>query len=121
MGNDYNYIGDLSKEIGEIPKNGIISRTLHNDEYLKAILFGFDEGQELSEHTSLMPATIHIIKGEARLKLGEDSIEAQAGAWVNMSPGLRHAVQAKTPLLMLLLLIKSREPNDTRPVWRRRK
>lgn len=121
MSKGYNYIGDLSNEIGEIPKNGIISRTLHNDEYLKAILFGFDQGQELSEHTSSMPATIHIIKGEARLKLGDDSIEAQAGAWVNMSPRLRHAIHAKTPLVMLLLLVKSTEYESTRPVWKRKK
>ncbi|MBI2487464.1 MAG: cupin domain-containing protein [Deltaproteobacteria bacterium] len=106
MNKGYNYIRDLSNEIVEIPKNSIVSRTLHSDEYLKAILFGFDLGQELSEHTSSMPATVHIIRGEARLTLGDDSVEAHAGTWVHMSPGLRHGIYAKTPLVMLLILVK---------------
>ena len=69
MNKGYSYIGDLSNEIGEIRKNSIVSRTVHSDEYLKVILFGFDLGQELSEHTSSMPAIIHIIRGDARLTL----------------------------------------------------
>src|SRR3972149_4190596 len=104
MNKNYTYIEDLHNEIGEIPTNGIISRTLYSDDKLKAILFGFDQGQELSEHTSIMPAIIHI--GEARLTLGDDPIEAKAGSWVHMSPQLRHSIYAKTPLVMLLILIK---------------
>ncbi len=109
MNKNYTYIEDLHNEIGEIPTNGIISRTLHSDDKLKAILFGFDQGQELSEHTSTMPAIIHILKGEARLTLGNDLKEAKAGSWVNMPPKLKHSVYAKTPLVMLLILVKSIE------------
>ena len=109
MNKNYTYIEDLHNEIGEIPTNGIISRTLYSDDKLKAILFGFDQGQELSEHTSTMPAIIHILKGEARLTLGEDFKEAKAGSWVNMPPQLKHSVHAKTPLVMLLILVKSIE------------
>ena len=42
MNKNYTYIEDLHNEIGEIPTNGIISRTLYSDDKLKAILFGFD-------------------------------------------------------------------------------
>jgi quercetin dioxygenase-like cupin family protein len=42
----------------------------------------------------------------ARLTLGGDCLEAQAGTWVRMPPELKHSVQAKTPLVMLLLLIR---------------
>jgi quercetin dioxygenase-like cupin family protein len=53
MSQDYTYIIDLSKEFQEIPGDSVISLTLYNDDQLKAVLFGFDKGQELSEHTSL--------------------------------------------------------------------
>ena len=106
MNKNYDYFVNLCEEIGEIPTNGIISRTLYSDGKLKVILFGFDQGQELSEHTSTMPAIIHILNGEARLPLGDDPIEAKAGSWVHMSPQLRHSIYAKTPLVMLLILIK---------------
>jgi quercetin dioxygenase-like cupin family protein len=106
MNKDYTYIADLTNELTEIPKNGIVSRTLHNDEYIKAVLFAFDQGQELSEHTASMPANIQVIKGEARITLGDDLVNACAGAWIQMSPGTRHSIYAETTLVMLLLLIK---------------
>ena len=55
-----------------------------------------------------MPGIIQIIKGEAKLTLGYDSVEANTGAWIHMPAGLRHGVYAKTPLVMLLVLVKSR-------------
>jgi quercetin dioxygenase-like cupin family protein len=108
MNPKYVYIADLAKQV-DIPDDGILSRTLHTDEQVKVVLFGFDAGQELSEHTASMPAILHIVQGEARLTLGDDSVEAQAGAWIHMPPNLRHGVYAKTPVVMLLLLLKSAE------------
>lgn len=102
---NYTFILDLVKEV-EIPANGILSRTLYNDDRLKAIVFGFDAGQELSAHTAPMPAVIHLLKGEARLKLGSDTVEAGTGSWVHMPPQLEHGILAKTPLVVLLLMLK---------------
>ena len=106
MKSDYTYIADLAKQV-DIPTDGILSRTLYNDEHVKVVAFGFDAGQELSEHTVSTPAILHIIQGEADLTLGDDSVEAQAGAWVHLPPKLRHSVHAKTPVVMLLLLMEA--------------
>jgi len=102
----YTHIADLAAR-AEPPAQGILSRTIHNDEQLKAVVFGFDEGQELTEHTASKPAILQVIRGEATLTLGDDTLEAQAGAWIHMPAGLRHAVKARTPVVMLLLLLKS--------------
>ena len=77
------------------------------DDQVKAILFGFAAGQELSEHTASQPAVLHFLQGEAELTLGDDEMEAQAGTWVHMPPNLAHSVVAKTPVVMLLLLMQS--------------
>ena len=53
-----------------------------------------------------MPAILHFIQGEANLTLGDDTVEAQAGTWIHMPPDLKHSVQTKTPVVMLLLLLK---------------
>ena len=106
---NYTLVPDLGAQ--DIPANGILSRTLYNDAGVKAVLFAFDAGQELSEHTASMPAVLHIVKGEARLALGNDAIEANAGTWVHMPAQLPHSIQARTPLIMLLLLLKGRS-ND---------
>ncbi len=89
-----------------IPEDGTISRTLYQDERLKVVLFGFAAGQELSEHTASMPAIMHFIQGEARVTLGNDAIEAQPNTWVHMPAHLLHSIYARTPVIMLLLLLR---------------
>lgn len=103
MGN-YTMIPNLADQ--EIPTDGILSRTVYNDEQVKAVVFAFGAGQELSEHTASMPAIIQILQGTAHLTLGTDAIEARAGTWVHMPAQLPHTLQARTPVIMLLLLIK---------------
>jgi quercetin dioxygenase-like cupin family protein len=102
---DYTLFHELAKEI-QPPDKGILSRTLFNDDRLKAVAFGFAQGEELSEHTASMPAVLHFLQGEAKLTLGNDTLEARSGTWVHMPTGLRHRIQAKTPVVMLLLLLK---------------
>ena len=102
----YHYIADLSEQVSDIPADSIISRTFYSDGQMKAILFGFAAGQELSEHTSAQTAILHFIQGEADLTLGSEKMAAQAGTWVHMPPQLPHSIVAKTPVLMVLLMIK---------------
>lgn len=101
----YTHMLDLAKE-AEPPADGILSRTIFQDDQMKAVVFGFGQGEELSEHTASMPAILHFVSGEASLTLGEDSVEAQTGTWVHMPANLKHSVQTKTPVVMLLLLLK---------------
>jgi quercetin dioxygenase-like cupin family protein len=64
----YTHFTDLAKEIPP-PDKGILSRTLYNDDRLKVVLFGFAQGEELSEHTASMPAILHFLQGEASVGL----------------------------------------------------
>lgn len=89
-----------------IPEDGTISRTIYQDETIKAVLFGFAAGQELSEHTAAMPAILHFVQGEARVTLGQETIDARPNTWVHMPAHLPHSIQARTPVIMLLLLLK---------------
>jgi quercetin dioxygenase-like cupin family protein len=102
---NYTLISNLSDEV-KIPENGILSRTLYNDDHVKVLAFGFAAGQELSAHTAPMCASIYIHSGEARLTLGADAHEAQAGAFVHMPPNMPHSLYAKTPVVMLLQMYK---------------
>jgi quercetin dioxygenase-like cupin family protein len=96
---------DLAKEV-QPPDQGILSRTLFSDDRLKVVLFGFAQGEELSEHTASMPAVLHFLQGEAKMTLGDDKLDARPGTWVHMARGLRHSIRAQTPVVMLLLLVK---------------
>jgi quercetin dioxygenase-like cupin family protein len=91
----------------QVPQNSILSRTLLDTPVMKLVLFHFAAGQALSEHTASMPAIIQILSGEAELTLGEESRQVNAGAFIYMTAHLKHAVNAKTPLVMLLQLLKA--------------
>ncbi len=100
----YTYLPDLSAE-APVPTHGILSRTLLSQQGSKVVLFAFDAGQELSEHTASRPAILQVLSGKGRLKLGNDEQEARPGCWVYMSAGLPHAVWAESPLVLLLTLL----------------
>lgn len=108
MTSNYQLVPNLAGQIEDIPKNTIISQTIEDAPAQKTILFGFDTGQELSEHTSSFPALIYISSGAFDIKLGEDSHTVEAGAWISMAPNLPHSLTAKKPSTMLLILIKSK-------------
>jgi quercetin dioxygenase-like cupin family protein len=104
MTGSYLHVADLAAAI-EIPRDGTLSRTLYADDDVKIVLFGFDAGQELSEHTASRPALLQIVRGEGRLTLGGDAVTAAPGTFVRMPAGLPHSVRAETPLVMLLVLL----------------
>ncbi len=103
---------DLIQEI-DIPQRGILSRTLHDDSDVKVVLFGFSPLHELSAHTAPMPAALYFLQGEADLTLGTDTQAVKAGAFAHMPPYLNHAIVAKTPLVMLLIMMKGPKRDKT--------
>jgi quercetin dioxygenase-like cupin family protein len=105
MTKPFELLTDLAQQV-EVPADGTLSRTIHQDERLKAILFGFSAGQELSEHTAATPAIMHFLSGDADVTLGDEKMSAGAGTWIHMGAQLPHSIRAKTPVVMLLLLLK---------------
>ena len=105
MTTTYTHILDLAKD-SEPPADGILSRTVFQDQRIKAVVFGFGQGQELSEHTAAKPAMLFFVKGEATVGLGDDMQEAQVGTWIHMPANLKHSITARTSVVMLLVLLK---------------
>lgn len=91
----------------ETPADGTLSRTLYQDERAKVVLFSFSAGQELSEHTASTPAIMHFLTGESEVTLGPDHVTAAAGTWIHMTAQLPHSIRARTPVTMMLTLLKS--------------
>lgn len=94
----------------EVPAAGTLSRTLHADPDVRVVVFGFAAGEELTEHTSSRPAVIQVLRGRLELTLAGEPVMAEEGFWVHMDAGLRHAVRAQTPAVMLLTLLAGGPP-----------
>lgn len=104
MKDSFTYIEDIESLITAFPPESILSRNIHQDDSLKTILFGFQPGQELSEHTASVPATLFFLRGDATVILGEDTKSAQRGTWIHLPAHLPHSIKAESETLMLLTL-----------------
>src|ERR1035437_638823 len=89
--------------------NGIVSRTLLGTANSRVVLFGFAEGQELTEHTSTQHAVIQILSGECEFSLASKLHTLKAGDLLYMPPNLPHSVRAITQFSMLLTFSKPEE------------
>lgn len=104
----------LPAEIQYAP-NGIVSRTLLRTENSRTVLFGFAEGQELTEHTSTQHAVVLILSGACEFSLAGKSHNLKTGDLVYMPPNLPHALKATQQFSMLLTLTKpTRRPATSR-------
>ena len=65
----YTHILDLAEE-AEPPADGIISKSIYQDDQIEAVVFGFGQGQELSEHTAAKPAMLYFVKGRSERRPG---------------------------------------------------
>jgi quercetin dioxygenase-like cupin family protein len=106
MSTSFTLLSDVAHQV-ETPADGTLSRTLYHDERLKVVLFGFSAGQELSEHTASSPAIMHFLTGESDVTLGSEKVVASAGTWIHMPAQLPHSIRTKTPVVMLLSLLKN--------------
>ena len=86
--------------------NGIVSRTLLRTPNSRIVLFGFAEGQELTEHTSTQHAVIQMLSGECEFSLAGKPRMLKSGDLLFMPAHLKHAVRATQPFSMLLILSK---------------
>lgn len=91
----------------QFAENGIVSRTLLRTPSSRMVLFGFAEGQELTEHTSTQHAVIQMLSGECEFSLAGKPHALKAGDLLYMPPHLPHAVRATKKFSMLLTLSKT--------------
>jgi quercetin dioxygenase-like cupin family protein len=84
--------------------NGIVSRTLLRTPNNRVVLFGFAEGQELTEHTSTQHVVVQVLSGECEFSLDGKPHQLKSGDLLYMPPHLPHAVKATGQFSMLLTL-----------------
>ena len=102
-------VHDLRAAI-QFAESGIVSKTLHQSPAVKIVLFCFEPGQALSEHTAPFEAVVQVLEGGGDILLGGTIHEAKPGALFVMPPGLTHAITARERLVFLLTMVKAVTP-----------
>jgi quercetin dioxygenase-like cupin family protein len=99
-------VADL-EAMAQVADQGIVSKSIVENDHHKIIHFTFAPGQELSEHTASVPAVIHILRGHGVVVLDGVEYEAGPGKLYYMPADLRHAVQAREELVFLLTMFRT--------------
>jgi quercetin dioxygenase-like cupin family protein len=86
--------------------HGIASRILGKAAGGNMTLFAFDEGEELTEHTSPFDAFVIVLAGSLTLTIGGAPVRATPGTIVRMPATVPHALSAPEPCRMLLVMLK---------------
>ena len=85
----------------------VVSRTLSQGKPVSVTLFAFDQGEEISAHSSPGDAMVYILDGEAEITIGQEKYIAKKGEAIVMPNGIPHGLVAKERFKMLLIVIFS--------------
>ena len=92
--------------LAQYAPGSIVSREIVKSPAGTVTVFAFDEGQGLSEHTAPFDALVHILDGEAEIKIGGQPLTVRAGELVVMPANVPHALQAVKKFKMALVMIR---------------
>ena len=81
------------------------SRVVVNNDILRTVVFTFDAGQVLTEHSSPRAVIVTLLEGEMDFSIGERTERMGAGDVIYLAPGDRHALTAVTPCRMQLVMV----------------
>lgn len=87
-------------------EGSVVSRQITKAEAGNVTLFAFDQDQELSEHTAPFDALVHVLDGEAEIRISGKPFHLKSGDAIIMPANEPHAVRALTRFKMLLTMIR---------------
>jgi len=92
---------DLRAE-GHPARDGHRQVTLLRQPPITHVLFAFEQGGTLAQHTTNGTVTIHSLEGRLLAQVDGDEFELKAGQLLCLQPGVPHDVRALEPSAMLL-------------------
>jgi quercetin dioxygenase-like cupin family protein len=93
-------------ELAAYQEGAIVSRVLMKQPTGSVTLFAFDEGQELSEHTTPFNALVEVLDGQAEITIGGTPHRLGAGDVILMPATVPHALRAPVRFRMLLTMLR---------------
>ena len=99
-------ITDPAGEVA-IQSGAIVSKVIHRGDCMNFTVFGFDSGEELTEHQAARAAVVQVLSGALRFTVDGEQLDLRAGSWLHTAPGTPHSLIASEPTVMLLTLVGS--------------
>ncbi len=94
-------------ELVSYQDGSVVSRQITKADAGNVTLFAFDRDQELSEHTAPFDALVHILDGDAEIKISGKAYNLKTDDAILMPANEPHALRALTRFKMLLTMIRN--------------
>jgi quercetin dioxygenase-like cupin family protein len=85
----------------------VVSRMLLKRQAGTVTLFAFDEGEELSEHTTPFYALLIVVEGQAEVTISGAAQKVNDGEVLLLPAAKPHGVKALSRMKMLLVMVRS--------------
>ena len=89
----------------DIQPEATVSRTVLKAEGARVVLFSFDAGQVLTEHTAAVPALLQVLDGHLRIIADGRTVDLRPGGIVHLAARLPHTVEAVEPSRLQLTML----------------
>jgi quercetin dioxygenase-like cupin family protein len=101
-------LADIAQLV-EVAPDSTVSRTVLKAEGARLVLFSFDAGQELTEHTAAVPVLLQALDGRFEITAAVRTVDLLPGGVVHLGTRTPHAVVAKVPSRLLLTMLDARQ------------
>lgn len=91
-----------------VAEQSTVSKTVLREEGVRVVLFAFDTGQELSEHTAAVPVLLQVLSGHLRVSAVDRTVDLHPGELIHLGTRTPHSVQAIEPSVLVLTMLDSR-------------
>ena len=96
-----------------VSESSITSRVVVDNPLLRVVVFAFDAGEMLTEHSSPRAVVVQLLDGRIDLTLGDETSTMSPGDVVYMEPGIRHALVALEPSHLSLVMVDTDALTET--------
>lgn len=101
-------IPDL-RELVTVQPEATVSRTVFRSAGARVVMFAFDTGQELTEHTAAMPVLLQVLSGRLAITADGRTEDLVPGGLMHLDTRVPHAVYAHEPSILMLTMLDSRK------------
>lgn len=102
---EYSKVNTLKDSI-DYSEGATVSKIVTKNKNGSTTLFAFDQGQNLSEHTTPFDAVVIVIDGTCEITIGGTPYLLSEGQMIVMPANIPHALEATEAFKMLLVMIK---------------
>ena len=82
------------------------SRVAIDNATARVVVFSFDAGEQLTEHTATVPVVVQLVTGRMRFNVAGTDHELAAGDLVYLPPNEVHALEAHEPSHLALTMLR---------------